>query len=37
MLSEYGEVSTATEAMLTEDGKVVCENDAINQISQYFG
>lgn len=37
MLSEYGEVSTVTEAMLTEYGKVVCENDAINQISQYFG
>ncbi|MFC7442158.1 genetic competence negative regulator [Laceyella putida] len=37
VLSEYGEVSTVTEAMLSEYGKIVCEQDAINQINQYFG
>lgn len=37
VLSEYGEVSTVTEAVLAEYGKLVFEQDAINQINRYFG
>ena len=37
ILSEYGEASTVTNTVLSEYGKTVCSQDAINQIKQYFG
>ena len=37
VLSEYGEASTVTNTVLSEYGKTVCSQDAINQIQRYFG
>lgn len=37
ILSEFGEVSTATEPFLQEYGKTIFDQQAINQIVQYFG
>ncbi|MBD1371650.1 genetic competence negative regulator [Hazenella sp. IB182357] len=37
LLSEYGVASTITDTLLQEYGKVVFEQDAINQITKYFG
>jgi adapter protein MecA 1/2 len=37
ILSEYGEASTVTDTVLSEYGKTVCSQDAINQMKQYFG
>lgn len=37
ILSEYGEASTVTHTVLSEYGKTVCSQDAINQIQHYFG
>lgn len=37
MLSEYGEASTVTDAVLTEYGKVIWAHNAINEINKCFG
>lgn len=37
LLSEYGEASTVTDAVLTEYGKIIWAQDAINEIDKYFG
>ena len=37
ILSEFGEMSTCTIPYLQEYGKVVCEENAVQQISHYFG
>lgn len=37
VLSEFGEVSTTTEPFLQEYGKTIFDEQAINQIVQYFG
>lgn len=37
MLSEYGEASTVTDAVLTEYGKVIWGNNAIREINKCFG
>lgn len=37
MLSEYGEASTVTDAVLCEYGKVIWAHNAINEINKCFG